>query len=457
MGGWRCRRVSRERIVAAATVVLHRDGKVFLVERPLTTRFFPGVWAFPGGKIDAADGAGEEGFRRGALRELEEETRLVVAPERLVAAGRLLTPPFGPVRFDTCFFHVALRSDEEPEVVAGEHLRGAWRAPADAVRDFERGLLPLAPPTIALLRIVAEHGVEEGARRIVAEDGKPHHVRFRIEPHPGVYTLPLATRTLPPATTTNAVVYAGARVLVLDPGPSESSELDHLVFLLRALEREGKTVARVALTHHHGDHVGGARRLADAFGCEVAAHAETAKRLPFKVDVLLDDGAAFDLGTHSASGKPWRVEAVHTPGHAPGHLAFVDRRWNHVAAGDLVSGVSTILVDPDEGDMGQYYASLERLIALRPAGVLPAHGPPMQGEGLLVGTLAHRRDREGKVRDALANGIGDVDAMLPRVYADTDPALWPLARRNLLAHLVKLEREGIVRRDRSTVPNDRGT
>lgn len=446
------RPASGERIVRAATVVLHRDGQVFLVERPMTTRFFPGVWAFPGGKVDAADGEGDDAFVRGALRELQEETGLVLDASRLVPAGRLLTPPFGPVRFDTCFFHAALGADERPVVVPGEHLRGEWRAPVDAVRDFERGERPLAPPTIALLRILAEHGMEEGARRVVAENGKAHHHRFRIEPHPGVYVLPLATRTLPPATTTNAVVYDGERVMVVDPGPADPAELDHLVFLLRSLEREGKRVARVALTHHHGDHVGGARRLADTFGCEVAAHAETAKRVGFAVDVRLDDGASFDLGVHAPSGKPWRVDALHTPGHAPGHLAFADRRWGHVAAGDLVSGVSTILVDPDEGDMGAYYASLERLIALAPPGVVPAHGPPMQGAGLLVGTLAHRKDREAKVKEALAKGVTDVDAMLPFVYGDTDPALWPLARRNLLAHLVLLEEE---RKARGR-PGDRG-
>lgn len=435
-----------ERVVRAATVVLHRDGRVFLVERPPTARFFPGVWAFPGGKIDAADGDGIDAFLRGAVREVEEETGLALDAARLVPAGRLLTPPFGPVRFDTCFFHAGLRAGEEPRAVEGEHLRDAWATPAEAVARFERGELALAPPTVALLRALAEHGVEEGARRVVAADGRPHHVRFRIEPHPGVYTLPLATRTLPPATTTNAVVYAGERVLVVDPGSADTSELEHLVFLLRALEREGRSVARVALTHHHPDHVGGARRLANAFGCELAAHAETAERVPFRVDALIEDGASFDLGVHAASGKPWRVDALHTPGHAPGHLAFVDRRWNHVAAGDLVSGVSTVLVDPDEGDMAAYCASLERLIALRPVGVLPAHGPPMQGDTLLVGTLAHRRQREEKVAEALAKGVTDVEAMLPLVYADTDPALWPLARRNLISHVAKLERERAARR-----------
>lgn len=439
----------QERIREASTVVLHREGRVFLVERSPTQRWFPSVWAFPGGTVDPADreGTGEAAFRVAALRELHEETGLRVADAaRLQPAGRLLTPPFGPVRFDTCFFALALRDGEEPKAVVGELVGGRWWDPAEAVAAYERGALPLAPPTLALLRRVARDGV--GAFAAMAlEDGTPHHRRFRIEVHPGVYTLPLRTRTLPPATTTNVAVYGGDRVLVVDPGPSDPEQLGHLYVLLDALHAEGKRIAWVALTHHHPDHVGGVVEVAERYHAEIAAHAETVKRLPIKVDRALADGDAFDLGTHAPSGKAWRVEALHTPGHAPGHVAFVDRRWDHVVAGDLVSGVSTILVDPHEGDMTQYFASLERLIALDPAGVLPAHGPPQVGKRVLVETLAHRRMREAKVVEALGKGLASLEAMLPFVYADADPAVWPLAEKNLASHLAKLEREKRARRD----------
>ncbi|HLE97944.1 MAG TPA: NUDIX domain-containing protein, partial [Candidatus Thermoplasmatota archaeon] len=280
-----------ERILRAATVVLHRAGAVFLVERPASARFFPSVWAFPGGKVDASDGDGDPAFRRGAIRELHEETGLDVGEDaHLAPAGRLLTPPFGPIRFDTQFFLLEVADAEEPAIIPGELVQGRWVEPARAVAEFERGLLPLAPPTLAVLRLAAAHGLAGAAAVAQATDGLPHHRRFRIEVAPGIYTLPLPTRTLPPATSTNAVVYGGASVLVVDPGPSEVEAVEPLLALLRSLASEGRRTRWVALTHHHPDHVGGLLAVAEETGAEVCAHAETEKRLPFKVDRLLADG-----------------------------------------------------------------------------------------------------------------------------------------------------------------------
>jgi glyoxylase-like metal-dependent hydrolase (beta-lactamase superfamily II) len=107
-----------------------------------------------------------------------------------------------------------------------------------------------------------------------------------------------------------------------------------------------------------------------------------------------------------------------------------------------------VVIAPPEGDMLDYLASLERLLALPRLGViLPAHGPIIEdGPALLRQYIAHRLEREQQMLGALDAGDTMVDAMVARIYADVDPALHPAAARSVLAHLLKLEREGVVRR-----------
>ena len=114
----------------------------------------------------------------------------------------------------------------------------------------------------------------------------------------------------------------------------------------------------------------------------------------------------------------------------------------------MVAGIGTILIDPSEGDMGEYLASLRALLARPAAMLLPAHGPPIvDGHAKLREYLAHRTMREDRALAALAKhpaGV-ELDALVPDVYADTPRVLWPLAARSLLAHLHKLVREGRAR------------
>jgi glyoxylase-like metal-dependent hydrolase (beta-lactamase superfamily II) len=249
---------------------------------------------------------------------------------------------------------------------------------------------------------------------------------------PGVRVLALRTPTLPPATHTNAYLIgpADGPVAVVDPGSPYPEER-------AALERHlaAAPVARILLTHHHGDHVGGAAALAARLGVPVAAHAATARRLAGRVAVteLIEDGQE----VHGAI-------ALHTPGHAEGHLCF--EVGSATIAGDLVAGLGTILIDPSEGDMATYLASLERVLARPAAALLPAHGPLIpDGHGKLREYLAHRRMREARVREALpgrAEAGATAAELVPRAYPDTPPPLWPLAERSLLAHLIKLRDDG---------------
>lgn len=265
----------------------------------------------------------------------------------------------------------------------------------------------------------------------------------RLEPlAPGVARLPLRTPTLPPATSTNLLVVGGSRLALVEPATPFADERRVLDDVLAALRAEGRQVVALVVTHHHGDHTGDVERLRQQLGVPLHAHPDTAARLPLPVDRLLHDGDELDLGEGIA------LRAVHTPGHAPGHLVLHERSSGIAHAGDMVAGEGTIIVDPhDDGDMGQYLASLHRLAELGARALVPAHGPTLHDPAAVVQRyVRHRLAREAKVLAAIDAGLATEAEILPRAYDDTPRPMWPLAARALEAHLRKLEHDGTIER-----------
>ncbi|MFQ5528262.1 MAG: MBL fold metallo-hydrolase [Thermoanaerobaculia bacterium] len=374
-------------------------------------------------------------------------TSLELDASELVYAGRWLTPPLGPLRFDNRFFLLEWPTErrQQPSVIPGELASGEWVRPEKAYARWLRGEVVTAPPILHILRVLAEDGPEAGLPRL-REPTEANLGPFRrIEFRPGVLMFPLRTPTLPPAAFTNTYVLGTEEVVVVDPGSPFDEAIDGLIAALADLrERDGREPCAIWLTHHHPDHIGGVERLRSELGLPVAAHAETAGRLRdagIDVERELVDGERVVLG----GMPPFPVRIFHTPGHARGHLAFLDETGGSLLGGDLTAGVGTIVVDPPEGDMDDYLHSLERMRDLGARTLFPAHGPPTVSVAeKLTEYVEHRLWREEKILDAWDEGIQEQEILVQVVYDDVPPQALPLAARQLSAHLVRLRRLGLI-------------
>jgi len=492
--------VSGESFRSSAAVLLTRDEgrEVFLVERSSQLSFFGGYWACPGGVLDAVDRESREPSARAepthadlarcAARELFEETGVSVpelaelfsrssAPTRndlqqQLLAGEtdawrdwvtrepsgwqtfeslrrvctLTTPPFAPVRYRTEFWQLELPGGEQPVVEEGELVRGEFMRPAEVLERWTNGELFVVPPVLFLLRELCAGPLVPALDKARAFSEEIAAGRLsEIRHTPGVFTAPLATPTIPPATTTNCYLVGEQEVYVIDPATWEESERVRLFNLMDSWIASGKTFKGVLVSHHHHDHIGSVVETAARYQLEVLAHPLTLERLPELPfgSRALADGDRLELGPAPDGRADWGLSVYHTPGHDRGHLVFVEDRYGAALVGDLVSTLSTIIIDPPEGHLATYLASLRRMAALDLGVLYPSHGPAARDGSLYIEKfIAHRGMREEQLVTGLQSGLSDVDQLLEQVYRGTPPEIMPMAKRSLLAGLEKLEEEG---------------
>lgn len=444
---------------AAVVVPVRRRGatvEVFWARRADTLAFLGGFWAFIGGRVEPGDGepGSDAALRAAAVREVAEEIGVRLLPAALAPAGRTVTPDWSPLRYDATYFLAELADDAAPDVACsgGELVRGEWITPADALAAWTRGDRLTTPIAIAVITALAD-GLDGAAARLAEGLRTASHARL-WELAPGVATAMLRSPTLPPARHTNIYVIGGAELVVIDPGSPYEDEQAVLEGCLATLAADGRRVRAVFLTHHHIDHASGAAALAARLGVPIAAHPVTAELLAGRAPVtrLIHDGDVEVLPAHGDVPER-RLRAIFTPGHAPGHHVFHEETTGFTVTGDMVAGLGTILIDPPEGDMILYLASLERMRSLAPRALLPAHGPVLAAaDAVLVHYGRHRLAREARVVAALTARAAPatIAALVPEVYADVDPGLHGIAARSLYAHMLKLVAEG-----RAAVEDDR--
>jgi ribonuclease/clavin/mitogillin len=363
--------------------------------------------------------------------------------DALVFAGRWLTPQLGPIRFDNRFFllHWPAERALQPSIMPGELIAGEWIEPAAALARWRSEPLAISPPIQHFLRVLGEDGVF-GLRRLLETAEVDLGPERRIELRPGIVLIPLRTPTLPPAAHTNCFLLGERELILVDPATPFPEEQERLLAILRAVAARGQRIGAIFLTHHHADHVGAVERCRQELGVPVAAHRATAERLAERgiaVDRLLQDGELIEL-----DGDPlFRLRVLHTPGHTQGHLCFYDEAHGSLIAGDLLSSLSTIVIDPPEGSMSAYLDSLERMAVLAPRALFPSHGPLLLDGAVRLRSLReHRLAREAKVLAAWRKGQTTARAMVAEVYDDTPPALHPIGLRQVEAHLERLRQLG---------------
>ena len=247
-----------------------------------------------------------------------------------------------------------------------------------------------------------------------------------------------------PGNNTYLLISAGGipfRAALIDAGVGTP---EYLRDLDAALTERHARLETVLVTHGHPDHAAGAPSIAAAHPSAVFAKypwPEEDARYPTAWQRLRDGEVVV------AGDEP--LTALHTPGHSPDHLAFWHAPSRTIFSGDLVAfGTSVMIHWSRGGDLAQYLASLERLLALAPTRLLPAHGPPIDDpQAILTGYLAHRRQREAQVLEALHRGHTTVQAIAESIYDGLAPALVPAAQENVRAHLEKLKTERIAAHD----------
>lgn len=400
---------------------------------------------------------------------------LVLDLRGLVYMAHWLTPPGTPKRFDTRFFMTLAPAGQQAQADLGEAVELMWLTPAQAL-DRERGLT-LLPVTRCTLQDLGQHRTaaealawarglqdiplimprraqtERGLRVVLpgelpyAEVGKldpdgstpafadlvagravrlsPRIVRVTA-PNPGPMTGP-GTNTY--------LVGEGDAWAVIDPGPAQD---EHIRAILAAAPGR---ITRILVTHTHKDHSPGAVPLAAATGAPVlgrrAAH-------PMWQDESFAPAQELRGGERLLLGSSTTLEVIHTPGHASNHLCYLLQEEQLLFTGDHVMQGSTVVINPPDGDMAAYLASLTSLQQRDLLWLAPGHGFLVaEPRAVLQGLVAHRLRREAKVLAALqAVGTGPVEALLPKVYDDVPAALHGMARRSLLAHLLKLQQDG---------------
>ncbi len=234
---------------------------------------------------------------------------------------------------------------------------------------------------------------------------------------------------------TNSYLIGQEKLCLVDPGPLDPEQLAN--FLSAIGERK---LVYILLTHTHGDHSPGAMPLAAETGAEIVG-------LPAPEGIAQDHSTRFSrqwVETEELDVGEYKVGLIHTPGHVSNHLCYLLIEEQLLFTGDHVLQGTTSVILPPDGDMADYLNSLQKLQSLELKGLAPGHGGIMEKpQEEIAGLIAHRLKREEKIVERLVQlGKASVDELVLSAYDDVAEHLIPWAKKTLLAHLIKLQKDG---------------
>lgn len=486
---------------ASSVILLNDAGEVLWAQRNPALKFLGGYHAFPGGKLDAPDeqvrvencqDAHLAKFIACAARETFEEigVLLVRNGDKLTVgqraslhddliSGRMTfaeilelwglwidaadffytgfwtTPPFSPLRFKTRFFLAVCPPKQKPYRAISELQNIEFIKPVDALELWKNSKVLIAPPVFISLQSLTENLSSSASLRLCTESLLQKAQKFDgninyLELNSRLICFPLKTDTLPPATHTNCFIVGREKFIVIDAASKDTAEQKKLFDLIDSFAEKGFVCKAIIVTHLHQDHFGGETvlqlHLREKFGWQIAisAHQLTAESLHGKVKIerFITDNEIFEL--QDEQGKAFELKALHTPGHARGHLCFYDEEFGFLLSGDNVVGTGSVLVAPPEGNMRDYLNSLERMKNLPDLRFLcGSHGSAIfDAKEKIENYIAHRLEREKNILEAIQGGAENPREMVEKVYKDVSPELWDLAEKSVEAHLEKLKTEG---------------
>ncbi len=458
--------------VAALRECFEESGLLLAVDRD-------GRWA----DLDSIGDAATVMALRQRLNEGEVDIASVCEPHgwRLATDGVMyfshwLTPPGRPKRFDTRFLVAVAPPGQQTIADEAESAEAMWLKPADALAperglklmlvteetlralsEFERAAdviafaarardVPLMMPRIGssakgLRPVLPSHWAYSEIGRL-DPDGRGD-VGIELVPGRAVRLSPRILRVTAdngsvmtgPGTNSYFVGDPGGPCALIDPGPDAAP---HVQALLAAAPGP---ITRILVTHTHKDHSPAAQAMkaatqAPLFG-RVANFPEW-QDAAFRPDHPLQHGDRIDLGPDTT------LRVIHTPGHASNHLCYLLEHEKLLFTGDHLMQGSTVVINPPDGDMQAYLQSLRLLLDEDLEWLAPGHGFLIdRPHDVVHKTIAHRLQREARVVAAIGQiGRGDIDTLLPLVYADVSPRLHAVAARSLRAHLLKLRVDG---------------
>ena len=420
---------------------------------------------------------------------------LTLAADSVFVLARWTADRDLPRRFDVPFLVAHMPEGQTPVADEAEQFEPVWVRAADALARHAAGSFFMIYPTIRTLERLAkfdsaeavlaacagevplwtscpragllggkearymEHEMPYGELALVCPDGQIVHaldwqseravpllrnVQRLTAPNPGAMT--------GPGTNSYLVGDPATGFIAIDPGPAEP---EHLRRLWRAA---GGDIRMIVCTHSHPDHSPGAAPL-QALCVQAGRPAPPILGLPsaptaraasaFTPERALHNGELLALAGQGLEGKTTHtLQVLHTPGHAANHLCLLLVEDGLLFSGDHVLNGSTTVVDPPDGNMEHYLASLDVLDAACQAHgvqfILPAHGYVLgDARGTIARLKAHRLAREAKVLAAMqALPGGTVQQWVEHAYADVPPRMWPVAQRSLMAHVERIRSLG---------------